>query len=706
MTELLKISPAHLERKAIVYLRQSSDRQVRKNTESTRLQYGLEGRARALGWSAVEVIDEDLGCSAAIGSATRPGFDRLIAAVARSEVGAVFCREVSRLSRTDKDWCRLMEICQVFDTLLADADHVYDLSSLDDQLVLGIKGTLSVVELKVLRLRLQQGSEAKAARGELVRMLPTGYVQDGVGRVVKDPDERVQMAISMIFEVYRKTWSIRQTHLWFHHEGIELPVRRSCLGGHEQLWRLPTHAFVDGVLRNPCYAGAYAWGRRPTQLVVEDGTVVRRDAPRREPEDCRVFIRDHHDGYISWKQYEEHRRMRGRNVLHPDRDSSVAAVREGAGLLGGLLRCRRCGRRLQVRYSGKHGTAARYLCVGDYPAGGEYCIAFGGATVDRRFGQELLAVLSPLGVDASLLALEQVHSDTEQRRGALHKQREQLRYEVRRAFEQYDAVDARNRLVASELERRWNGKLQELAELDEELARVDCDDQAVSDQDRDAIRGLGRQFAAVWANEQVPHELRKKIAHTVIEEVLVDLVEETQRLHFVIHWKGGCHSHFELDKPCAARSQRTKAEDLEIIRKLAPRYGDPDIARVLSRLGRRTGKGKRWNQQRVKDARKRAGIAGRSRNVIDPDILTLNGAARQFDVSDTTILRLTKHGLLTNHQEIPWAPWEIHRGQLESEPVRGILEHLRLTGRLVLEGYSGGEQRELFEQLQESGNAG
>jgi DNA invertase Pin-like site-specific DNA recombinase len=697
MTEHAKISPAHLKRIAIVYLRQSSDRQVRQNTESTRLQYGLQERARTLGWSNIEVIDEDLGSSASLGAAPRAGFDRLIAAVARSEVGVIFSREVSRLSRTNRDWCHLMEICQVFDTLLADDDHVYDLGSLDDQLVLGIKGTLSVIELKVLRLRLQQGMQAKAARGELVRMLPAGYVKDPDRHVAKDPDARVQHAIGLVFEVYRKTWSIRQTHQWFHHEGVELPVRRQRRGGVEQVWQLPTHSFVDGVLRNPCYAGAYVWGRHPTQLVVEDGRVCRRRGGRREPEDCRVFIRDHHEGYISWDQYEEHRRMRGRNVMFPGRDTTVAAVRKGAGLLGGLLRCSRCGRRMRVRYSGKHGTAARYLCVGDYPAGGHYCIAFGGATVDRRFGSELMAVLSPLGVEASLLASEQVRGQDDQVRVALSKQLEQLRYETRRAFEQYDAVDARNRLVAAELERRWNVKLGEAAALETEMARLDAEPKSLCAEDREAIGALGRHFETVWASKELPAELRKKIAHTVIEEVLVDVDDEKQRLNFVIHWKGGCHTRFEMDKPCAGAGQRTKAEDLEIIAKLAPRYGDGEIARVLSRLGRRTGKGNRWNQQRVKDARKRAGIAGRSRNLVDPDVFTLNGAARQFDVSDTTIMRLAKHGLLTNHQEIPWAPWEIHRAQLESQPVRGILEHLRSTGRLVLEGYCGGKQRELFQ---------
>jgi hypothetical protein len=241
-------------------------------------------------------------------------------------VRVVFGREVSRLSRTDTDWCRLLELCRVFDTLLADEDHIYDLGSMDDQLMLGIKGTLSVVELRVLRQRMQAGSTAKAARGELVYSLPAGYVQDADGCIVKDPDERVRQAIGLVFKVYGRTWSIRQTHHWFHEEEIPLPVRHT---GRPLRWQLPTHAFVDGVLRNPCYAGAYVWGRNPTQLTVVEGRVRRRRGGRPEPEDCRVFIQDHHEGYITWANYEDNRRMRGRNVLVTGTDQKVAAVRAG-----------------------------------------------------------------------------------------------------------------------------------------------------------------------------------------------------------------------------------------------------------------------------------------------------------------------------------------------------------------------------------------
>ncbi len=270
-----KITPRHLQRKAMVYLRQSSDRQVQRHTESQRLQYALAARAQALGFAQVEIIDTDLGHSAAIGAARREGFERLIAAVAVGEVGLVLCLEASRLSRTDHDWCRLLELCPLFDTLIADADTVYDVSTLDDQLVLGIKATMSVAELKVLHQRMQQGTEAKARRGELVRLLPPGYVRDASGQIVKDPDQRVQQAIDQVFRIFRQQRSIRQTVLWFQRRGLDLPVNKHHGDSTRLVWHMPSKPFIGSMLHNPCYAGAYVWGQRPTVLRVIEGKLAR-----------------------------------------------------------------------------------------------------------------------------------------------------------------------------------------------------------------------------------------------------------------------------------------------------------------------------------------------------------------------------------------------------------------------------------------------
>jgi DNA invertase Pin-like site-specific DNA recombinase len=680
-----KISPRHLERRAVVYLRQSSEQQVHQNRESQRLQYALTDRARDLGWTQVEVIDCDLGASAAIAAADRKGFQRLIASIAMGEVGIVLSREVSRLSRTDKDWCHLQEVCQAFGVLIGDADSVYDPAVMDDQLVLGIKGTLSVVELNVLRMRMQEGMQEKARRGELFRVLPPGYVLDGMGKVVRDPDQRVQEAIALVFRKFRESRSIRQTYLWFHGHGVELPVNKSRGGRMQLVWKLPSLSFVGYVLRNPFYAGAYFWGCRPVEIKLLEGKLKRVTGRPRSPEECKVFIPEHHEGYIDWATYEENqRRMRG-NSLKLGADGPTAAVRSGQGLLARLLRCGRCGRKLHVRYWGRQGTAARYLCLGDYGSGGKYCLAFGGRTVDRRFSQELLAVIAPLGLQASLEAVERLARSQPDERAALERQLEEAEYEVQRAFEQYDEVDPRHRLVAAELERRWNAKLEEVERMKAALDALQTKARLLTEQERTEILEMGESFATLWESEHCSMELKKKIIRTVIEEVLVDMDETTKKLAFTIHWKGGTHTRFQMPKPVSGIGRKTSLEDLDVIRRMAIRYGDAEIARVLTKLGRRTATGKRWNAFRVQAARKRYTIRGQSQTRADPEVLTLAGAAAYCGVSDTTIRRLVEGGILRREQVVPWAQWEIRRSDLDSEPVRSVVTHLRKTGKLVLE---------------------
>ena len=289
-----KVTPQHLARKAVVYLRQSSPRQVQENLQSRRLQYALRDKARTFGFRDVEIIDDDLGSSAALGAKVREGFTQLLGSVALGDVGMVLSIEVARLSRTDKDWCHLLELCQVFGTLIADADHIYDLATMDDQLVLGIKGTLSVVELKVLKSRLLRGQEEKARRGELFRVVAPGYRSDEDGKIAKDPDVRIQTAIQLVFTKYRETWSARQTHLWFIGNQVSLPVNRRGNGKNNIEWQLPTLTFIGSILKNPIYAGAYVYGRKPTKMVVHEGRIVKRTGRVLAPEECRVFIRDHH----------------------------------------------------------------------------------------------------------------------------------------------------------------------------------------------------------------------------------------------------------------------------------------------------------------------------------------------------------------------------------------------------------------------------
>jgi hypothetical protein len=582
---------------------------------------------------------------------------------------------------------------------------VYDLALTDDQLILGIKGTMSVVELRILHMRMVAGMEAKARRGELVRMLPPGYLYDAEGKVVKDPDRRVAQAIELMFHKFREIGSVRQTLLWFRSAGVELPVNKSVGGKMRIIWRAPTLCFVRSVLGNAFYAGAYLWGRRPQEKVVVEGRLVKRTARQHRAEECRVCIRDHHEPYIEWEHFQEVQQMIEGNNTQSGSDEVAGAVRAGQGLLAGLLRCGRCGRKLHVRYWGKRGTSARYACVGDFSEGGNYCLSFGGAGVDRRFGEEVLKVLSPLGIEASLMAVERLEQEGEQRREAARRQLEQTEYAARKAFEQYDEVDARNRLVASELERRWNEKLEEVERLKAALSEEEQKRRVLSEQEREEIVALGEQIPAVWHSAGAPARLKKRIIRTVIEEVIVDLTDEEKRLTFTVRWKGGSHTRFQMPKPAGAAAQRTSADDVEIIRRMAVRYGDDMIARVLNMLGRKTGKGNRWTMLRVATARKRAGIAGQNRTKEDPGTLTVVGAAREYGVSTTTIKRLAAAGLLSKEQAAPWAPWEIRRADMESAVVQRIIRKLKQTGKLDLEGDGLGVQKTLFLLEQGDSNA-
>jgi len=699
-----KITSEHLARKAVVYLRQSTPQQVRRNRESQHLQYAMAERARKLGWHTVQVIDTDLGNSASVGTARREGFEEVMASVAVGEVGIVLSREVSRLSRTDRDWCRLLEVCQVFGTLIGDEGHVYDLSNLDDQLVLGIKGTLSVVELKILRMRMVQGQEEKARRGQMLKRVPVGYQKTDVsGSVVLDPDRRIRDAVARIFQKFREVRTVRQTFQWFRDHDIELPANRAQ--GPGITWRAPTQSFVRDVLANPFYAGAYVWGRRPMETVVVDGKVHKRQGRPRRAEECRVFLPDHHEGYISWDTYQENQRMIRRNSLNLKADESVGPSRAGRGLLAGLLRCGRCGRKLHIRYWGRSGKAGRYLCKGDYDAGGEYCLGFGGAMVDRLFSQKLLQVISPLGAEASLQAIDELSTSGNAELQSLRDQREQLEYEARRAFEQYNAVDARNRLVASDLETRWNTKLEQLKITKARIADLEQTAPRLTSDDEERIRYLGKHFEELWNTDSISPVLRKEIIRAAIEEIVVNLNIETNTLKFVVHWKGGAHTEITMKKAEPGNAQRTSMESLDIIGAMAERYGDDQIASVLNRLGHRTGKDMRWTQTRVATARRNHKIEGQKRAKPNPDVLTLNQAARYLRVSHMTIRRLKEAGALEVRQVAPRAPWEIQRSDLDAESIRQIVEHLHRTGRLVIQGGSAVEQESLFTENKGVDNA-
>lgn len=463
-----KVKPQHLARKAVLYIRQSTPLQVAQNQESQRLQYAMRERLQQLGWAEIEVIDEDLGRSAA-GTAMRAGFERMVAQVCLGQVGAVAAREVSRFARNSREWQQLVEVCRMVDTVLIDHETVYDPRLSNDRLLLGLKGSLNEYELDLLRQRALEARNAKVRRGEFLAAVPAGFLKTSDGGLEMDPDQRVQGVIRLLFAKCLEFGAGRQVWLWFRDQGLELPIRRRGAGGWETAWKRPTYARVNRILTNPIYAGAYAFGRSESSTSYEGGVLVKK-ARRRARARWLALIPNHHKGYVSWEEFERVQAMLRGNAQQ-FLASKPGAVKRGAALLAGLLRCRRCGRKIMVRYSGPtQCRALRYVCkraMTDYAE--PRCINFGGIPVDDALARELLRVVQPAALQASLQAQAEHLRGEDDVVAALEREHEAARYAAERAAKQYDAADPANRLVADELERRWNVALEQKREIAQRL---------------------------------------------------------------------------------------------------------------------------------------------------------------------------------------------------------------------------------------------
>ncbi len=535
-----KIHPEHLGRPAFVYVRQSTFDQVRHHHESRRRQYDLQGHARTLGWNQVVVIDEDLGKSGAT-VVGRTGFQRLVAEVSLGRVGAVFGLEVSRLARNNRDWYQLLDLCGLMNTLIVDAEGVYDPRQLNDRLLLGLKGTISEAELGWIRQRAHEGLLAKARRGALILGLPVGYVQTRDGRIEKHPDQRVQHAIKLAFAKFIEVGSVRQTLLWFRQEQVSLPaVDRDPTWGERVTWRLPVYNTVLKFLTNPFYAGAYAFGRTETRTAVVDGQPHKTRGHRRSRETWIALIRDHHDAYISWDTHERNRALVANNAQMKGL-MVRGAVRRGSSLLPGLLRCGQCGRRLHVSYSGTKGYVPRYSCRGAaLNHGTDWCLAFGGLRVDEAIEREILRVLRPGAIEAALATSTAATDEVDAQRRAVDLELREARYEAERARRQYDVVEPEHRLVAETLERRWNTALARVQTLEDRLVALDASAAATTPPDRAKLLQLAEDFPRVWSGAATDMRLKKRIVRLLIEEIVVSGIDRaTPQLVLIIHWKGG-----------------------------------------------------------------------------------------------------------------------------------------------------------------------
>jgi DNA invertase Pin-like site-specific DNA recombinase len=674
---MTKITPDHLARGAYVYVRQSTNEQVQNNLESQRRQYGLADRARQIGWTEVVVIDDDLGRSG--GGAVRPGFERLLAAICAGRVGAVLSIEASRLARNGRDWHTLLEFCGLVGTLLVDEEGVYDPRSINDRLLLGMKGTMSEMELSVFRQRSMEAMRQKARRGELFLTVAVGYVKVGKERIEKDADQRVRDALDLVFRRFAELQTVRQVLVWLRQEGIPLPAVMAASGEHRIQWREPVYSTVHHILTNPVYAGAYAYGRKTGRVTIENGQRRSSQSWHRHWSDWEVLLRDHHEGYITWAEYERNQRLIGENA---NGKSYLArgSPRHGEALLPGLFRCARCGRRLQVAYSGAGRTTQRYVCTGAFShLAAASCIAFGGMRVDRAVAMEVLGRLQPLGVEAALAAIAERGRAQSDKRRQLENALQQARYEAALAQRQYDAIDPTNRLVAGELERRWNERLAVVQERERDLEQLSTEaDCRPADMDRARLLALGTDLAQAWNSPSITPEIRKRIVRTVIEEIVVDVVGDA--LELVIHWQGGDHTRLSVRKNRAGRTRwSTDAGVIDLIRVLARQMSDTSIAALLNRAGKSTGRGNSWTRGRVCSVRSQQDIAiYREGERAERGEATLDEAAEALAVSLTTVRRLISGGILPARQLCKGAPWIIRQGDLESEEVQRAAAARRL----------------------------
>ena len=661
---MTKIAPDHLGRQAFVYVRQSTQDQLLHNHESRRRQYALADRARQLGWAEPVVIDDDLGRSG--GGVARPGFERLLLAICEGRAGIVLAVEASRLARNGRDWHTLLEFCGLVGCLLADEDGTYDPRLPNDRLLLGMKGTMSEMELSILRQRSLEALRQKARRGELFLSVAVGYVKVRHDRIAKDPDQRVREALGLVFRKFAEFQSIRQVHLWLRQEQVLLPSVETAEDGRRIIWKLPVYNTVHSLLTNPVYGGAYAFGRTSSRVTVENGRKRISRGHRRDREEWDVLIVDHHEGYLPWAEFERNQRLIADNANC--RGLMVrGAVRRGDALLAGLLRCGHCGRRLHVSYSGTDGYCVRYNCRGAHiNHGTRPCIAFGGLRVDAAVSTEVLRLLGPLGVEAALEAIAMREGENAETRRQAELALTQARYEAGLARRQYDVVDPANRLVAAELERRWNDRLAEVQRQEERLATMtDRRPDTLSFEEKDRLMALGADLETAWSNPGATAETRKRILRAVLEEIVATLTEE--RIELVIHWRGGDHTRLAVPRNKTGQHRWSSDADVcDLIRALARQQVDGAIAATLNRLGKRTGRGNPWTVARVRSFRSQHRVpAHRPGEMAERGELTLEEAARRLGVSKMTVLRLISAGTITAAAQVcKGAPWAIPEAQI------------------------------------------
>jgi excisionase family DNA binding protein len=660
MSDRSKITEAHRRRRAVVYVRQSTAVQLERNYESRARQYALRERAVELGWPAasVVVVDGDLGRS---GASTDGwvGFKELVAEVGLGEVGLVLALEVSRLARSSADWHQLLDLCALTGTLIADSDGIYSPQDFNDRLLLGLKGTMSEAELHLIRARLDGGLRNKAQRGELELNLPVGLDRDDDGRIVLAADEQVRHAIERVFLLWRRHGSARQVVACLIEERQRLP--RRTVGQRRVRWAAANYAAVHDFLTNPAYAGAFVFGRTRQHKALDAQGRVRRRTVELPIEQWSVCLPEHHPGYVSWEEYLATRRRLRANVIRPGEGGGPA--REGVALLQGIVRCGRCGRRMQVAYSGNDGRVPRYACVRAHQLHGtdSACQSLGGLRLEKAIASAFLEAVTPAGLRASAEAIGELERRHDER---LHGQRlavERAEFEAERARRQFDACEPEHRLVARTLEARLELALSALERERRELAELERRrPEPLTAEERQALARIAHDLPRLWAAQTTTARDRKELLRTLIAEVIVTVRDEPRRAEVEIVWEGGART--ELRVPLIRRgteSKRTDEDTIELVGRLAAHHPDRQIAAILNKQGRRTGTGLPFTESRVKHVRHKHAIPAAPPPDPASHLHTIDQAAEQLGVTPTTIYRWLRAGLLPGEQTTPGAPWRI-----------------------------------------------
>ena len=644
-----KVQARHLSRNAYLYVRQSTLRQVFENTESTDRQYALRERAVALGWriDQVFVIDSDLGQSGA-SAVDRKGFQQLITEVSLGKAGIVMGLEVSRLARNSSDWHRLLEICALADTLLLDEDAVYDPAHFNDRLVLGLKGTMSEAELHVLRARLRGGILNKARRGELEIRLPIGFEYDSEGRVRLDPDQRIQASIRQFFRTFRRTASAMATVKAFRAEGLKFPHRiyRGAQKG-DVLWTELDYSRALWILHHPRYAGAFCFGRTRTRKL-PDGRQVWEALPA---EEWIALIRDAHEGYITWEEFEQHVQILRDNAQAHGAEREQGAPREGPALLQGLAICGKCGDRMTVHY---HIQGTRrvpdYVCQRHGIEHGEpLCQQIHGGELDAAIGRLLVDMVTPVTLQVALA----VQKELENRSGESDRLRlqavERARYEAELARRRYMRVDPDNRLVADSLEAEWNQALRALTAAQERYEKqCQADHAELNEKQRASIMALAQDFPRLWNDPHTPEREKKRMARLLIADVTLSRnTEITAQVRF----NGGATDVLRLALPKAAwQLRQTPATVVAEIDRLLEEHTDREIAELLNARGMRSGEDLPFESLMVRRIRIDYKLKTHYDRLRTRGLMTVADIARCLKVCEATIGDWRRAGLLKAHR--------------------------------------------------------